>query len=137
MNYLRGAQDRSHVVAHTQRSAEEETTDQELFKQRYILGRFLDKGAFACVRLGWARTKGGEQGGASTQVAIKTYDRGKMKQSKEPGTLRHLEQELALVGKFEHANVLCPTEKYVTADHVHLVMEYAQSGSLARYVRSA
>eukprot|EP00937_MAST-01D_sp_MAST-1D-sp2_P004191 g4191.t1 len=137
MNYLRGAQDLSHVVAHTQRSAEEETTDQELFQQHYILGRFLDKGAFACVRLGWARAKGGEQGGASTQVAIKTYDRKKMKQSKEPGKLRHLEQELALVGKFEHANVLCPTEKYVTADHVHLVMEYAQSGSLARYVRSA
>ena len=48
-----------------------------------------------------------------------------------------MEQELALVGKLDHPNIVCPSEKYVTPNYVHLIMEYAQSGSLARYVQAA
>eukprot|EP00936_MAST-01D_sp_MAST-1D-sp1_P001488 g1488.t1 len=136
MNYLRKAGVEHSFVAISCVSSEKQIEQQREFERRYTLGRFLDKGAFASVRLGWSRPLGGEQAGPSSQVAIKSYDRKRIKQAKDPGILRHLEQELAIVGKFDHVNIACPSEKYVTPNHVHLVMEYAQSGSLARYVRS-
>merc|ERR1711871_619318 len=136
MNCLRKAGVEHSYVAISCVSSEKQIEQQREFERRYTLGRFLDKGAFASVRLGWSRPRGGEQAGPSSQVAIKSYDRKRIKQAKDPGILRHLEQELALVGKFDHVNIACPSEKYVTPDYVHLVMEYAQSGSLARYVRS-
>jgi hypothetical protein len=148
MNYMRGRPSKAAAVngatgssgstcGSGKQMAEAEKEAEKAFEKRFVVGRILDKGAFACVRLAWIRAKGGEQAGSAAQVAIKTYDRRKIRQSKDPGQLRHLEQELALVGKLDHPNIVCPSEKYITHDFAHLVMEYAQSGSLARYAQAA
>merc|ERR1711998_540603 len=78
------------------------------------------------------RGRGGDEEGEA--VAIKTYDKRKILQQADAGKIRHLEQDIALVGKLRHRNVACAKEIYETPTHVHLVMECCEGGTLAEYV---
>jgi hypothetical protein len=113
--------------------------------QHYHLGEKLDSGAFASVRVGWKRRPAGEGAAAgygkmpaadrAERVAVKTYDKAAIKASGDAGSLRHLEQEVALVGRLDHPNVACAHTMFETAREVHLVMEFAEGGSLAKHCR--
>jgi serine/threonine protein kinase len=108
--------------------------------------RVLDSGSFASVQLGWAKVEVGVHSGGKLRflkkldkVAIKSYNKQKVKEGAESGAMRHMKQDCALVGAIvmDHPHLLGPWLRYETVDHVHLVMEYASKGSLHEYIRKA
>jgi serine/threonine protein kinase len=100
--------------------------------ENFHLGPVISSGAFASVRKGYRRDE--LNGGEGEAVAIKTYDKRKILEEGDAGKIRHLEQDIALVGKLSHQNVACATELYETPTHVHLVMQCCDGGTLADYV---
>lgn len=103
--------------------------------QQYRLGPVLDSGAFASVRIAWPTSlPAGTTLDRNNAVAVKSYDKKKILSSKNAGEIRHLEQDMALIGKLHHPNVVEMHTKFETDDEVHLVMEYCTGGSLASHL---
>jgi serine/threonine protein kinase len=100
----------------------------------YRLGPVLDSGAFVSVRMAWPLSLPADALNRDNAVAVKSYDKKKILSSKNAGEIRHLEQDMALIGKLHHKNVVAMHTKYETDDEVHLVMEYCSGGSLASHL---
>ena len=92
----------------------------------YKFVKLIGKGAFGKVTLGVHKLTG-------KYVAIKTIDK---KYMKDEFSRRKVFQEVYILKKIRHANVIRLLEVFEDATHMLIVMEYAAGGDLLKYVRS-
>jgi serine/threonine protein kinase len=92
--------------------------------------RMVGRGAFASVRV--------ETAADGTHQAIKIY----APRVDAPGSERqrmherHLENEIRLVGKLDHAHIIAPQSVRRVGGATELLMEYAPNGSLEEYAKA-
>lgn len=92
--------------------------------QKYTLGEELGRGAFASV-YECRNSLTGET------VAVKRI--GLRNLSKE--SLVSIEQEVSLLKRLDHPNIVKYIDTVRTNDHFHIVLEYMENGSLARNLK--
>jgi serine/threonine protein kinase len=81
----------------------------------------------ACqVRVAWHKLTG-------EQVAIKTYEKSKLKDSKH---WRRVQQEIRLMEKLNNPRVIRLFETIESPKRIHIVMEYLGGSNLCNYVKS-
>jgi serine/threonine protein kinase len=90
----------------------------------YSFGKVVGVGSFAKVRIARHKLTG-------QQVAIKTYEKTKMK---DPAQLRRINQEIKLMEKLDHPLIIRFLETIESAKRIHLVMEFMGGGNLCTYV---
>eukprot|EP01022_Parablepharisma_sp_SALTPOND_P004426 TRINITY_DN120265_c1_g1_i1.p3 TRINITY_DN120265_c1_g1~~TRINITY_DN120265_c1_g1_i1.p3 ORF type:complete len:335 (-),score=40.08 TRINITY_DN120265_c1_g1_i1:233-1237(-) len=91
----------------------------------YKFIKLIGKGAFGKVTLGVHKMTG-------KQVAIKTIDKNYMK---DEFSRKKVFQEVYILKKIRHANVIRLLEVFEGPKHLFIVMEYASGGDLLRYVK--
>eukprot|EP00826_Nyctotherus_ovalis_P004908 TRINITY_DN1108_c0_g1_i4.p1 TRINITY_DN1108_c0_g1~~TRINITY_DN1108_c0_g1_i4.p1 ORF type:complete len:484 (+),score=164.29 TRINITY_DN1108_c0_g1_i4:98-1549(+) len=92
----------------------------------YKFGERVGKGAYAVVKEGLHIS-------TNTPVAIKIYDKLKFS---EPRRKKRLEQEMAILKKLDHRNIVKFFDYFQSAKHLHVVMEMVKGQSLRDYVKS-
>lgn len=95
----------------------------------YNFGKVIGVGSFGTVRLGYHKLTG-------HRVAIKTYERAKMK---DPQQWKRVQQEARVMEKLSDFPPVCRfLEAFETASprKAHLIMEHLGGGSLCSYVKS-
>lgn len=53
-----------------------------------------------------------------------------------PKEIKQTEQESKLLSKFSHPNIVAFWESFSTGSHIHIVMEFADGGDLAKYLEA-
>lgn len=91
----------------------------------YKFIKLIGKGAFGKVTLGIHKLTG-------RKVAIKTVDKALMK---DEYSKRKLLQEVYLLKKVRHTNIIRLLEVFESQHHLLMVMEYAGGGDLLQYVK--
>lgn len=91
----------------------------------YKFMKLIGKGAFGKVTLGIHKLTG-------KQVAIKTVDKSLMKDEYQK---KKVLQEVHLLKKVRHQNVIRLLEVFESPKHLLMVMEYAGGGDLLQYVK--
>lgn len=91
---------------------------------RYV--RMIGKGAFGIATLGIHKLTG-------RYVAIKTIKKSFIK---DEYSRRKLFQEIYILKKVKHSNIIRLLEVFESMKHILLVMEYANGGDLLHYVRN-
>jgi len=91
----------------------------------YKLLRLIGKGAFGKVTLGIHKLTG-------KYVAIKSIERNYMK---DEFSRKKVVQEVYILKKIRHANVIRLLEVFETQQQFFMVMEYASGGDLLRYIK--
>jgi len=91
----------------------------------YKFVKLIGKGAFGKVTLGINKLTG-------KQVAIKTIDKNYMK---DEFSRKKVFQEVYILKKIRHANVIRLLEVFEGPKHLFIVMEYASGGDLLKYVK--
>jgi len=91
----------------------------------YKFMKLIGKGAFGKVTLGIHKLTG-------KQVAIKTVDKSLMKDDYQK---KKVMQEVHLLKKVRHTNVIRLLEVFESPKHLLMVMEYAGGGDLLQYVK--
>jgi serine/threonine protein kinase len=91
----------------------------------YHFGKVLGTGSFGVVRLVHHKLSG-------TKTAVKTYDKRKIKDSAQ---LKRVQQEIRLMARANHPNIVRLFETLESQHRVHLVMEYVAGGNLCQYVK--
>ena len=91
----------------------------------YKFVKLIGKGAFGKVTLGIHKL-------TQKKVAIKTVDKALMK---DEYSKRKLLQEVYLLKKVRHTNVIRLLEVFESPNHLLMVMEYAGDGDLLQYVK--
>ncbi len=92
----------------------------------YKFVKLIGKGAFGKVTLGIHKLTG-------KYVAIKTIEKKFMK---DEFSRRKVFQEVYILKKIRHANVIRLLEVFEDPNHILIVMEYAAGGDLLKYVRA-
>lgn len=92
----------------------------------YKFGKVLGQGSFAKVRLAWHKLTG-------VRVAVKSYDKSRLT---EPAHWRRTQQEIRLMERLNHPNVIRLLETLESPKRIHIVMEYAGGGNLCKYVKA-
>ena len=92
----------------------------------YMIGKQLGKGAFGKVYLGLHRLTG-------LKVAIKAIDKSIIQDEK---TRRNVFQEVYVMKKVNHPNVIKLLEVFESNRHLMIVLEYAGGGDLLQLVKS-
>ena len=92
----------------------------------YMIGKQLGKGAFGKVYLGLHRLTG-------LKVAIKAIDKSIIQDEK---TRRKVFQEVYVMKKVNHPNVIKLLEVFESNRHLMIVLEYAGGGDLLQLVKS-
>jgi len=92
----------------------------------YTFLKLIGKGAFGKVTLGIHKLTG-------KSVAIKTIEK---KYMKDEFSRRKVFQEVYILKKIRHANVIRLLEVFEDPNHMLIVMEYAAGGDLLKYVRT-
>lgn len=92
----------------------------------YMIGKQLGKGAFGKVYLGLHRLTG-------LKVAIKTIDKSIIQDER---TRRKVFQEVYVMKKINHPNVIKLLEVFESNRHLMIVLEYAGGGDLLQLVKS-
>ena len=93
--------------------------------EHYKFLRLIGKGAFGKVTLGVHKLTG-------KYVAIKTIDKSSIK---DEFTKKKVFQEVYILKKIRHANVIRLLEVFEGSKQLFIVMEYAQGGDLLKYVQ--
>ena len=91
----------------------------------YKFVKLIGKGAFGKVTLGVHKLTG-------KQVAIKTIDKSYMK---DDFSKKKVFQEVYILKKIRHSNVIRLLEVFESPKHFLMVMEYAGGGDLLQYVK--
>ena len=91
----------------------------------YHFGKVLGTGSFGVVRLVHHKLSG-------TKTAVKTYDKRKIKDAAQ---LKRVQQEIRLMARANHPNIVRLFETLESQHRVHLVMEYVAGGNLCQYVK--
>ena len=91
----------------------------------YKFIKLIGKGAFGTVTLGIHKLTG-------KQVAIKTVEKAVMKDEYQR---KKVMQEVFLLKKVRHSNVIRLLEVFESSKHLLMVMEYAGGGDLLQYVK--
>lgn len=110
-----------YVSLYTKMKGEAPETTLDYYKFMKLIG----KGAFGKVTLGIHKLTG-------KQVAIKTVDKVLMKDDYQR---RKVLQEVQLLQKVRHNNVIRLLEVFESSKHLLMVMEYAGGGDLLQYVK--
>ena len=105
------------------KKAEPSTT--EVISEFYRVGKILGKGAFGKVNLAIDRETG-------ELVAIKSINKHYLSDSSSKSKLA---QEVAILKKINHKNIVCMKDTFETAGHMIFVMELWAGGDLLNYVR--
>ena len=95
----------------------------------YAFGKVIGVGSFGTVRLGYHKLTG-------QLVAIKTYERSKMK---DPQQWKRVQQEARVMEKLSDCALICRfLEAFETGSprRAHLIMEYLPGGSLCSHVKA-
>lgn len=107
------------IVAHTD-------FDGRATTEFYGFGKVLGQGSFGEVRLAWHRLAG-------AKVAIKSYEKARLT---EPNHWRRVQQEIRLMERLNHPNIIRQLEMIDSMKRIHIVMEFAGGGNLCTYVKS-
>ena len=91
----------------------------------YHFGKVLGTGSFGVVRLVLHKM-------TNTKIAVKTYDKRKIRDAAQ---LKRVQQEIRLMARTNHPNIVRLYETLESVHRVHLVMEYASGGNLCSYVK--
>lgn len=91
----------------------------------YKFVKLIGKGAFGKVTLGVHKLTG-------KQVAIKTIEKNYMQ---DEFSKRKVFQEVYLLKKIKHSNVIRLLEVFESSKHLLMVMEYAGGGDLLRLIK--
>jgi serine/threonine protein kinase len=102
-----------------------ETWDGRGRSDMYHFGKVLGTGSFGVVRLVLHKL-------TNTKIAVKTYDKRKIKDAAQ---LKRVQQEIRLMARTNHPNIVRLYETLESVHRVHLVMEYASGGNLCNYVK--
>ena len=93
----------------------------------YKLGKLIGKGAFGKVLLGIQKLTG-------LQVAIKTIDKEAIRKSEH--NKRKVFQEIYILKKIRHPNIVRILEVFESSKHVLIVTEYCGGGDLLHFVKN-
>ena len=102
-----------------------ETWDGRGRSDMYHFGKVLGTGSFGVVRLVLHKM-------TNTKIAVKTYDKRKIRDAAQ---LKRVQQEIRLMARTNHPNIVRLYETLESVHRVHLVMEYASGGNLCSYVK--
>lgn len=91
----------------------------------YKFKKLIGKGAFGKVTLATHKLTGKD-------VAIKTFEKSYMK---DDFSRKKVFQEVYILKKIHHSNIIRLLEVFESAKHFFIVMEYAGSGDLLHYVK--
>ena len=91
----------------------------------YKFVKLIGKGAFGKVTLGIHKLTG-------KHVAIKTIDKAYMK---DEFSRKKVFQEVYILKKARHSNIIRLLEVFESPKHFLMVMEYAKGGDLLQYVK--
>jgi serine/threonine protein kinase len=86
----------------------------------YSIGKQIGQGAYATVVFGLHKE-------SNQKVAIKVYDKYKLL---DPQRRRSVRNEIRLMERFRHPNIVAFHEAIDSAKHIHIIMEYIGGGSL-------
>lgn len=92
----------------------------------YMVGKVVGVGSYGKVRAAWHRLSG-------AKVAIKTYDKTKMK---DPAHWKRVQSEIAIMEEVSHPRIARMFEAVETTKRVHIVMECIEGGNLCSYVKA-
>lgn len=92
----------------------------------YIIGKQIGQGAYAVVKIGMHKK-------SNKKVALKIYDKEKMKEIQRKKSVR---REIKLMERLNHPNIVKLYEAIETEDQVVLVMEYIGGGSTHGFLKS-
>lgn len=92
----------------------------------YGFGKVLGTGSFGEVRLAWHRLAG-------VKVGIKSYEKSRIT---DPNQWKRVQQEIDVLARLNHPNVLRMLETMDTPKRVHIVTEYCSGGNLCTYVKN-
>lgn len=87
--------------------------------------KLIGKGAFGKVTLGIHKLTG-------KSVAIKTFEKSYMK---DDFSRKKVFQEVYILKKIHHSNIIRLLEVFESSKHFFIVMEYAGAGDLLHYVK--
>ena len=90
---------------------------------RYILDRRIGKGSYAHVWLGHCED-------SDDKVAVKVISRHTVNETAQ------LRQEVAVLKRIEHANIVKFIDLKKSVGHYYLVLEYCAGGDLAKFIRA-
>lgn len=121
------ARDRRKIAEFNRNWFKESSESPKTTLDHYSFVKLIGKGAFGKVTLGIHKLTG-------KYVAIKTIDKKFMK---DEFSRRKVFQEVYILKKIRHANVIRLLEVFEDTEHILIVMEYAAGGDLLRYVRAA
>jgi serine/threonine protein kinase len=88
--------------------------------EEYIIGKQIGQGAYAVVRVGLHKL-------SNKKVALKIYEKKKLM---EPQRHKSVKREIKIMEMISHPNIVTLYETVETKNHVVLIMEYADGGSL-------
>lgn len=92
----------------------------------YMVGKIVGVGSYGKVRAAWHRL-------TSCKVAIKTYDKSKLK---DPEHWKRVQSEIKIMEDVSHPRIARLYEAVETPKRVHLIMECLEGGNLCSYVKS-
>jgi len=92
----------------------------------YMVGKVVGVGSYGKVRAAWHRLSG-------AKVAIKTYDKTKMK---DPAHWKRVQSEIAIMEEVSHPRIARMFEAVETTKRVHIIMECIDGGNLCSYVKA-
>lgn len=92
----------------------------------YVIGKQIGQGAYAVVKIGLHKK-------TNKKVALKIYDKEKMKEIQRKKSVR---REIKLMERLNHPNIAKLYEAIETDDLVVLVMEYVNGGSTHGFLKS-
>jgi MAP/microtubule affinity-regulating kinase len=90
------------------------------FKQNYIVGKVIGEGAYALVRVAIFKPD-------NKKIAIKAYEKGKIKEIPRKKTVR---REIKILQSLDHPNIVKILDVVETNNHLNIIMEYLPGISL-------
>lgn len=92
----------------------------------YMVGKVVGVGSYGKVRAAWHRL-------TSMKVAIKTYDKAKVK---DPSHWKRVQSEIKIMEQVSHPRIARLYEAVETPKRMHLIMECLDGGNLCSYVKA-
>lgn len=109
-------------MGNSNRSSPEQTFTRDMsvpFKDVYVMGEELGKGAFAPVKKATHK-------GSKTTCAVKLYQKDKLK----PDDAEKLKREIVILQSLDHPNIIKLLDIFSEKVWIYLVMEYVPGGEL-------
>jgi 5'-AMP-activated protein kinase catalytic alpha subunit len=92
----------------------------------YIIGKQIGQGAYAVVRVGLHKP-------SNKKIAMKIYEKQKLQ---DPQRYKSVKREIKIMERMNHPNIIRLYEVIETKNHVVLIMEYAEGGSLHGFLKA-